>query len=107
LDALIDWHFDWFSEQTFHGCMFMHAHAEFNQTDGEISDLATSHKSGLKALIAEILSDEGRDAVQEVPEAQAEAVMIFIEGMIVRAEFGDMQPFKSSCQSAIHRLSEM
>ncbi|WP_258575730.1 hypothetical protein [Candidatus Pantoea persica] len=29
LDALIDWHFEWFGAEDFYGCMFMHAMSEF------------------------------------------------------------------------------
>ncbi|MFP8967958.1 TetR/AcrR family transcriptional regulator [Pokkaliibacter sp. CJK22405] len=82
LVALLDWHFDWFRQAHFQGCMFMHAQAEFKEAGQEIADQARHHKRWLKACIGQIMEND---------ELRTEAVMTFVEGMIVRAEFREIQ----------------
>lgn len=105
LDALISWHFQWFSEEDFHGCMFMHAMSEFKDSEGNITDLATSHKRWLKGLIKSVIS-ENKTLTEEETEQRSEAVMTFVEGMIVRAEFGDISDFKQVYRLAIQMLAK-
>ncbi|GKW25821.1 TetR family transcriptional regulator [Pectobacterium carotovorum subsp. carotovorum] len=82
LDAVMDWHFSWFQTASFKGCMFMHALAEFKGQDEAITALALRHKTWLKSFLLSIFTPEEADK-----EYKAEAIMTFIEGMIVRAEF--------------------
>ncbi|MBJ7539665.1 TetR/AcrR family transcriptional regulator [Marinomonas transparens] len=105
LDALIDWHFQWFSSEDFHGCMFMHAMSEFKALDEVIAAAASMHKKWLKGLIKEIISD-ATDCIEEQSESKAESIMTFVEGMIIRAEFGDILSFKPLYRSAIQTLSK-
>ncbi|WP_342651718.1 TetR/AcrR family transcriptional regulator [Vibrio metschnikovii] len=105
LDALINWHFKWFSAGEFHGCMFMHAMSEFKESDDVIADSASMHKKWLKALIKEIISDNS-DFDEKQSEAKSEAIMTFVEGMIVRAEFDDITPFRLIYRLAIQTLSK-
>lgn len=104
LDALISWHFQWFSEKDFHGCMFMHAMSEFKDSESDITGLATGHKKWLKGLIKSVIS-ENKTLSEEEVEQRAEAIMTFVEGMIVRAEFGDITPFKKTYRIAIQTLA--
>lgn len=85
LDAILDWHFDWFSAAHFKGCMFMHALAEFKGHDQALADQALAHKTWLKSLVFTVFDAGDPQAV-----LKAEALMTFLEGMIVRAEFGDV-----------------
>jgi AcrR family transcriptional regulator len=105
LDALIDWHFKWFSAEDFHGCMFMHAMSEFKESDDAIADSASMHKKWLKWLIKEIISNNP-DYDEQLTESKAESIMTFIEGMIVRAEFGDITSFRPIYRFAIQTLSQ-
>ncbi|MEQ9887302.1 TetR/AcrR family transcriptional regulator [Pectobacterium zantedeschiae] len=82
LDAVMDWHFAWFRTVNFKGCMFMHALAEFKGQDEAITALALHHKAWLKSFLLSIFTPEEPDK-----EYKAEAIMTFLEGMIVRAEF--------------------
>ncbi|GGP67192.1 TetR family transcriptional regulator [Shewanella algicola] len=105
LDALIDWHFKWFSAEDFHGCMFMHAMAEFKESDDAIADSASMHKKWFKWLIKEIISNNP-DYDEQLTESKAESIMTFIEGMIVRAEFDDITSFRPIYRFSIQTLSK-
>lgn len=85
LDALLDWHFSWFRSKNFNGCMFMHALAEFKNQDDTLAQQALQHKTWLKLLLLSLFSptDLSRDN-------KAEAIFTFLEGIIVRAEFGEV-----------------
>lgn len=83
LSAVINWHTKWFSDQYFYGCMFMHELAEFKAHDPELTAQAKMHKDEIKSLLFSLLVP---GSVQT--EIKAEMMMTFIEGMIVRAEFG-------------------
>lgn len=105
LDALLNWHFEWFSAEDFQGCMFMHAMSEFKESDYAITDSAAMHKKWLKALIKGIISDNS-DFDERQSEAKSEAIMTFVEGMIVRAEFDNITPFRLIYRLAIQALSK-
>ncbi|PHM73483.1 TetR/AcrR family transcriptional regulator [Xenorhabdus kozodoii] len=85
LNAILDWHFSWFQSANFKGCMFMHALAEFKGHDEAIAKQAQQHKTWLKSLLLSIFPPNQRDA-----ETKAEVLITFIEGMVVRAEFGEV-----------------
>ena len=91
LHALVDWHLAWFESPRFHGCMFMHAVAEFKASDREILDIAKHHKQWLKGLIQECIATTDTTTTSR----QAEAMMMLLEGMIVRAEFDDLPKDKN------------
>ncbi|MBI6549670.1 TetR/AcrR family transcriptional regulator [Xenorhabdus lircayensis] len=85
LNAILDWHFSWFQSPDFKGCLFMHALAEFKGHDEIIAKQAQQHKTWLKSLLFSIFTANQKDA-----ETKTEILMTFIEGMIVRAEFGEI-----------------
>ncbi|MFM2486967.1 TetR/AcrR family transcriptional regulator [Celerinatantimonas yamalensis] len=105
LDVFVDWHFNWFGTEDFHGCMFMHAMSEFKESDGAIADSAYTHKKWLKSLIKNIILDN-TDFGGKQAEAKSEAIMTFVEGMIVRAEFDDITPYRPVFRLAIRSLSK-
>lgn len=89
LDAILDWHFAWFKTANFKGCMFMHAFAEFQGQNDEIALQALQHKTWLKSLLLLVFEPD-----QKYVEAKCEAIMTFIEGMIIRAEFGEVTGYE-------------
>lgn len=93
LKALLDWHFAWFAQENFKGCMFMHAVAEFKSSNELITQQALIHKQWLKQFIEQLL------ALEQVA-VNAEIVMTFIEGLIVRAEFKQLSAVDSYYQAA-------
>jgi AcrR family transcriptional regulator len=89
LDALLDWHLAWFEQPDFKGCMFMHALAEFKESEDDIAMLSRQHKAWLKSTIYKVVSG-GEEVDVATLELRSESVMTFIEGLIVRSEFGEL-----------------
>ncbi|MDH5902327.1 TetR/AcrR family transcriptional regulator [Vibrio splendidus] len=91
LDALLDWHLAWFEQPDFKGCMFMHALAEFKESDRDISALAKKHKYWLKQLLIRTIESTGVEDYL----VRSEMMMVFLEGLIVRSEFQSLESDKS------------
>ncbi|MGO1245875.1 MAG: TetR/AcrR family transcriptional regulator [Oceanisphaera sp.] len=101
LDALIDWHFAWFRSKNFKGCMFMHALAEFKSQDETLAQQALQHKTWLKLLLLSLF-----DPTDLKREDKAEAIITFLEGMIVRAEFGGVIENKDTYRLSVKTLTQ-
>ncbi|WP_454441947.1 TetR/AcrR family transcriptional regulator [Vibrio bathopelagicus] len=118
LDALLDWHLAWFEQADFKGCMFMHALAEFKESEDDIAMLSRQHKVWLKNTIHDVVSS-GEEVDAATLELRSESVMTFIEGLIVRSEFGkvdtnldstpDLSPDskKKAYRKALHSLATL
>jgi AcrR family transcriptional regulator len=85
LDAILNWHFSWFRSVDFKGCMFMHALAEFKGFDEKLAEQALQHKAWFESLLLSVF-EPGQSGV----DAKTKAIITFLEGMIVRAEFGEV-----------------
>ncbi|MCG9543672.1 TetR/AcrR family transcriptional regulator [Vibrio sp. Isolate33] len=99
LNALLDWHFAWFEQPDFKGCMFMHALAEFKESEDDIAMLSHKHKVWLKNTIHNVVSG-GEAADAATLERRTESIMTFIEGLIVRSEFGEFDSTSDSNHDA-------
>lgn len=102
LNAILDWHFNWFKSKSFRGCMFMHGLAEFKGHDEQLAQRALEHKAWLKATILSIFAQGKANR-----EARAEVIMAFLEGMIVRAEFGEAVGYEKIYRCGAHSLASM
>ncbi|UXI04477.1 TetR/AcrR family transcriptional regulator [Photobacterium sp. TY1-4] len=100
LNAILDWHFAWFRAVNFKGCMFMHALAEFKGHDETLADQALRHKAWLKSLLFSTFEPGEPGA-----EAKTEALMTFLEGMIVRAEFGEVTGYEEIYRLGVKALA--
>lgn len=80
LKAIFTWHDRWLNDQSFNGCMFIHAAAEFSNSNIEILTLAKVHKQTIKQDIYLILN-------QLLDEKSAERISLqilqILEGVIV------------------------
>jgi AcrR family transcriptional regulator len=110
LDVLLDWHFAWFEQPDFKGCMFMHALAEFKESENDIAMLSQKHKIWLKNTIHDVITS-GEEAGAAKLERRTESVMTFIEGLIVRREFGaidlSLDSNKEAYRKALHSLATL
>ncbi len=110
LDALLDWHLAWFEQPDFKGCMFMHALAEFKESEDDITMLSRQHKVWLKNTIHNVVSG-GEEVDAATLELRSESVMTFIEGLIVRSEFGELDASvhsnKEACRKALYALAAL
>lgn len=100
LDAILTWYFSWFRMPSFKGCMFMHALAEFKGFDEAISMHALNHKIWLRSLLISIFEPEQQNIAEK-----AEAIMTFLEGMIIRAEFEDVSEYEDIYRSGAKALA--
>lgn len=57
LERVFDWHRDWFTSETFTGCMFTHAAAEFADKGSSIHEISVEQKAGLTQFIEQLLAD--------------------------------------------------
>ncbi|CAK2413419.1 Transcriptional regulator /TetR family transcriptional regulator [Vibrio crassostreae] len=102
LDALLDWHLAWFEQPDFKGCMFMHSLAEFKESEDDIAMLSRQHKVWLKNSIRDVV--RGNEEVDTaILELRSESVMTFIEGLIVRGEFGQLDSKSDSNRQAYRK----
>lgn len=99
LDALLDWHLAWFEQPDFKGCMFMHALAEFKESEDDIAMLSRQHKVWLKELIVSLISEKKNNDVRP------EMMMVFLEGMIVRSEFQGLEADRHDYREVWLRLA--
>lgn len=73
---------EWFAAPDFHGCAFINTVAENGTADGEDVHIARRHKADLRDYLASVAARSG----SADPAAAAEAMMIVIEGTIVRRQ---------------------
>lgn len=83
----------------------MHAMSEFKESDDSIANSALMHKKWLKGLIKEIISSNPELNEKQI-ESKSEAIMTFVEGMIMRAESSDITEFRLIYRIAIQTLSK-
>jgi len=81
LQAVFDTLTEWFHSNTFFGCNFINATAEYSDTEHPIHRYSAEHKLGLSRFIQSLL--------QDVPESEREElsleILLLIEGAIVCA----------------------
>lgn len=77
IHKIVDWHTQWFREDTFKGCLFVRAVAESNTEDKDIIVIAQQHKKWIKQLIWQHCPPKNQNLI-------AELVYTLIEGLISR-----------------------
>jgi AcrR family transcriptional regulator len=89
LEVIADALESWFAQTDFRGCTFMNSVAEGAHEEPQIAQVVLEHKAELGAYIQEVA---GRLGLSN-PKRVNEAVMVVIEGSVVRAqmtgEYGD------------------
>jgi len=81
LEAVFDFHEDWFTGDEFCGCMFINASAEFSAAESAPRRLAAEHKQEIVRYLRELCDAAGC----ENPDETADQLNILIEGSIVTA----------------------
>lgn len=77
LYKILDWHVQWFKQDTFKGCLFIRAVAESNHLDQELHLIAQQHKQWIKQLIFQNCPIYNQQQI-------AELIYTLIEGLISR-----------------------
>jgi len=81
LEAVFDFHEDWFTGDEFCGCMFINASAEFSSSESAPRRLAAEHKQEIVRYLRELCEAAGLADAADV----AEQLNILLEGSIVTA----------------------
>lgn len=81
IEAVFDFHEDWFAGNEFCGCMFINASAEFSHAEAAPRRLAAEHKMEIVRYLQGLCDAAGCDD----PVNTAEQLNILIEGAIVAA----------------------
>lgn len=98
LPAVFDALDEWFHEQTFHGCMFSNAAAEFAATQDPIHVAASEHKHLMLKYLRELAVKAGAARPREL----AAGLMLLMEGAIVMAHVaGERAAAKQARQTAL------
>lgn len=75
---------EWFKEDTYRGCMFIKASAEFQEADHPIHVQAAEHKRLLFSFVKELAAKAGA----KDPATLAYSLLLLKEGAIVTAQMG-------------------
>lgn len=75
---------EWFKEDTYRGCMFIKASAEFQEADHPIHAQAAEHKRLLFSFVKELAAKAGA----KDPAGLASSLLLLKEGAIVTAQMG-------------------
>ena len=83
--AIFDVAEEWFLSNTFYGCTFINAIAEFSDRWKPIQHICKEYKQ----LVTDYIANLARDANAENPEELAERLSLLLEGAIVTAQVSE------------------
>ncbi|MGA5559905.1 TetR/AcrR family transcriptional regulator [Streptomyces platensis] len=79
--AVFDWLGEWFAEDGFRGCAFVHAYGELGATSDRVSRVAREHKEALLGYVTGLV----RAVPVGEPEALARQLVLLVDGAIAGA----------------------
>lgn len=91
----------WFDDPDFRGCAFINTLAETPLPESQQHQIIRDHKASLESYITDLATRLGSPA----PETTASAVMIIIEGTIIRAHMGADPTVCDTCKDLLKRIS--
>jgi len=83
--AIFDGLHEWFTNDTFFGCNFINASAEYAESNHSINLFSTQHKQSIEALIIKQLASQENYQGELSVEMRAQQIDLLIEGAIVMA----------------------
>ena len=101
VDAIFSYYSDWFGRHDFHGCLFAHALAEFDDAGDAVHEAAAAQKNGFRDRLRRVLADVMPD---ERAEAVATALFMLLEGATLLAQMGRGAEAMHSARWAAARL---
>ena len=91
----------WFNQETFRGCVFVNAAAEYSERNNPVHLVSAEHKRLVCIYIAKLVMDAG----YEDPEELAEQLLLIMEGAMIAAHvLGEKDVAHRAKQSAIRLL---
>lgn len=89
LRAIFQWHDDWFHQETFNGCMFINAAAEFPDAADPIRQIALQHKLLIQRFIENILSPQAAPDQVHRTQRLAQQINQLLDGAIVGTQISN------------------
>jgi AcrR family transcriptional regulator len=97
LQALFDWHADWFDRKDFNGCAFIRAAGEYPDPASPVHQVVAKHKELARARIEGLLREAGVSA----PARLAAQINLLLQGAIVAAHiFSDPASIREARDAA-------
>ena len=85
VDAIFGYYANWFERPDFHGCLFAHALAEYDEPDHPVHEAAAAQKNGFRDRLRRILTEAMPD---ERAGIVAGALFMLCEGATLLAQMG-------------------
>lgn len=82
--AIFDWYDALFNSDDFHGCMFMHAAAEYRRRHDEITQLLQAQKDSMCSAFSQLLQSGGMEI--ETATTLGRTLCMLLDGAMVQAE---------------------
>ena len=98
--ALFDAHTEWFAEESYRGCLFINAAAEFCGSSQPIRALAAEHKR----LVTSYIRGLAVAADAPDPDTLADQITLLLEGAIVTAQVLDDPGWAAKAKAAADKL---
>lgn len=83
--TILDWHERWFQRSDFHGCLFVHALAEFSDPGHPVFEAVAEQKNGFRRRLRHILEAM---LPHDRAESAAAALFMLVEGATLLAQMG-------------------
>ena len=100
--ALFLWHHDWFKEDSFNGCMFINAVAEFPEIESSIRQASINHKALIQDFIRSILK---QILAEEISQRLSAQFAQLLDGAVIAAQVaGDRTAAFLAWRSAVGLL---
>lgn len=100
--ALYDVAEEWFSGNSFYGCVFINVIGEYSDKDSPIRDISRHYKS----MIRDFIFKTAKEAGAQDPRALADALSLVLEGAIVSAQVSGTAAPARTAKSIAHLLVE-
>lgn len=101
VEAIFGYYANWFQRSDFHGCLFAHALAEYDEPGHPVYAAAAAQKTGFKdrlcRILTEVLTDERAGIV-------AQALFMLCEGATLLAQIGQGEQAIHSARQAAASL---
>lgn len=100
IDRIFQWYGHWFNSTEFHGCVFQHAIAEFNDPNSEVYKAAVAQKQSLVDRMKKILEPSLPKSASSI----ATTLLMLLEGATLLAQMGCGEMAIQEARSSATRL---
>ena len=100
VEAVFDWYEGWFARTDFHGCMFAHAMAEYNDPESPVFRMAIDQKDGVRRRFRAILQERLPDRADDL----SSVLLMLLEGATLMAQMAQVEGLVSNARRAARQI---